>query len=62
MMDVCSFDRDKDGYDSASDCDDANFDVHPFAVEMCNGKDDDCDGLIDELNPDSLGTRFRVSS
>ena len=58
MMDVCSFDRDKDGYDSATDCDDANLDVHPFAVEMCNGKDDDCDGLIDELNPDSLGGRL----
>jgi len=58
MVDVCSFDRDKDGYDSASDCDDANFDVHPFAAEMCNGKDDDCDGLVDELNPDSLGVRL----
>ena len=58
MVDLCSFDRDKDGYDSASDCDDANFDVHPFASEKCNGRDDDCDGLIDELNPDSMGGRL----
>lgn len=58
MVDVCSFDRDKDGWDGATDCDDANADVHPFAPEMCNGRDDDCDGLIDEQNPDSNGARL----
>ncbi len=29
------------------DCDDANAEVHPGAVEACNGADDDCDGVID---------------
>ncbi len=34
-----------------SDCDDTNRDVHPDALETCNGFDDDCDGLIDDSDP-----------
>ena len=36
-----------------SDCDDADGDVNPAAIEICNGDDDDCDGLIDD-DDDSL--------
>ncbi|PKN56670.1 MAG: hypothetical protein CVU56_14940 [Deltaproteobacteria bacterium HGW-Deltaproteobacteria-14] len=30
------------------DCNDAVVAIHPSAVEQCNGKDDDCDGELDE--------------
>jgi len=37
----------------ATDCDDANSEVHPGAMETCNGIDDDCDVEVDEEATDS---------
>lgn len=40
------------------DCDDERADVHPAAVETCNGVDDNCDGRVDESfteGPGALG-------
>ena len=34
---------------SSGDCDDTRAAVNPSATETCNGLDDDCDGLVDEL-------------
>ncbi len=33
------------------DCDDRDSRVHPGGLEVCNGTDDDCDGLIDDDDP-----------
>ena len=41
----------------ASDCADDNPDIHPGAVELCNRKDDDCDGEIDE-DPEVAGSFY----
>jgi hypothetical protein len=37
------------------DCDDLNFAVNPAAQEVCNGIDDDCDGLADDDDSDVIG-------
>lgn len=38
----------------AGDCDDRDATIHPGAKGSCNGKDDDCDGLIDEACRNSV--------
>jgi len=42
----CYRDNDSDGYTSNTDCDDMNSAVYPFATEICDGLDNDCDGSI----------------
>ncbi len=59
-------DNDGDGYGAEADCDDASAAVSPGAPEVCNGIDDDCDGLSDEAGavdgtmyyPDADGDGF----
>ncbi|MCB9525918.1 MAG: putative metal-binding motif-containing protein [Myxococcales bacterium] len=45
-------DDDGDGVPAGEDCDDGDRLVFPGAGERCNGRDDDCDGAIDEAFPE----------
>ena len=47
-FDTGGLDADGDGVARAIDCDDEDDAVSPDTVELCNGFDDDCDGLVDE--------------
>lgn len=43
-------DEDDDGFGAClADCDDGNPDSHPGGSEICDGSDNDCDGIVDDL-------------
>lgn len=44
-----SIDQDADGSPASEDCDDLDPEMNPDAQEVCDGKDNNCDGLIDLL-------------
>ncbi len=58
-------DADGDGYGSPAnltcpaggglDCDDSNAAIHPGQAEICDGRDNNCDGKVDEGFPDTDG-------
>jgi hypothetical protein len=50
LGDACDDDDDNDGSPDLLDCAPADPTIHPGAVESCNGKDDNCDSLIDPEN------------
>ncbi len=44
---VAYTDGDADGWAACEECDDADAAVNPAQAELCNGIDDDCDGITD---------------
>ena len=46
-----TIDADQDGFVAADDCDDSNPNVYPYADELCDGIDNDCDTYVDEESP-----------
>ncbi|MDD5649539.1 MAG: putative metal-binding motif-containing protein [Candidatus Nanoarchaeia archaeon] len=56
---IICIDNDRDGYNVTGgscgliDCNDSNSLVNPDALEICNGIDDNCDGLVDAITPET---------
>jgi len=52
-----NYDKDSDGFSYDVDCDDNDSNVYPGAEEICDGKDNDCDGNLapDEIDADADG-------
>jgi len=42
--------------ENGEDCDDGDGAISPTAQELCNGIDDDCDGMTDDDDDDTVGT------
>ncbi|MFA5133534.1 MAG: putative metal-binding motif-containing protein [Patescibacteria group bacterium] len=53
-------DKDGDGYPVEKDCNDNDATVHPGAKEVCDGKDNDCNGKTDD-NPTDAGKACGLS-
>ena len=45
--------------DNTDDCDDSDVNVSPDGDEICNDRDDDCDGVVDEAGAGFPSTYYR---
>jgi hypothetical protein len=53
------WDADGDGFKNDVDCNDERMGIYPDATELCNGYDDDCDGVIDNAEAADSFTYYR---
>ena len=53
LGDACDSDDDGDGVPDSLDCASLDPDMFPRATEICDGKDNNCNGVVDEGYPDS---------
>ncbi len=53
-------DKDGDGYSGSSDCDDDDPETYTGAPELCDGKDNDCDGTLPANEADNDGDGVMV--
>jgi hypothetical protein len=65
LCDPCQFDpnndADMDGFCGNADCDDNDPSIYPGAIEICDGLDNDCDGLVDSNDDDFFAPSSTVS-
>jgi hypothetical protein len=58
---VADIDADQDGsYECEGDCNESDDTVYPGAQEICDGKDNDCDGTLPADEADSDGDSVRI--
>jgi hypothetical protein len=63
VRDPLDHDGDLDGYtENEGDCDDADPYTHPGAEEICDGRDNDCDGDVNEDDWDDLESNDTLST
>jgi hypothetical protein len=53
-------DLDGDGFTTPADCNDNDPTVYPGAPELCDGQDNNCDGIIPANEADSDGDGFMI--
>ncbi len=53
---AATLDQDQDGWTpKQGDCNDFDAKISPAGIETCNGRDDDCNGQVDDIDTDSDG-------
>ena len=59
LGDLCDEDDDNDKSKDSLDCAPLDDEVYPEADELCDGKDNNCNFIVDEGNPDSDGDGWK---